>query len=128
VKLRGEATAFDSALAARWLADAGTGPPQTAAGVTATGAGADKSVRDLAIELDLLPTVAARAASELEPALLARYVRSLAEWAHAACASLSPADPLWHTVGDALDIALALAGISVPPEVWQAMRPGPCTG
>jgi hypothetical protein len=103
-RLLREGVAFESVLEARAMADAPGGDGMAADG-------ADQAVRALAAELDLLPAVAARAASELEPALLIRFVRSVGDRSHAARAHLPPADPLWPAAGEAIDAALALAGL-----------------
>ncbi len=108
-KLRREAADFDAILEARAL-------PRT--GVV-DDAGED-AVRELAVELDLLPIVVGRAAQALEPSFLTRFARSLAERTRAARAYMPATDPLWPAVDEALDLALSLAGVHVPPEVWNA--------
>ncbi|ETX02038.1 MAG: hypothetical protein ETSY1_05055 [Candidatus Entotheonella factor] len=114
-KLLGEAAAFDSVLTARRFSHPGVGLAATADVVPQSSAGgSERAVHDLAIELDLLSTVAARAANDLEPALLARYMRSLADRAHLARAYLPSDDPLWSAVGKAIDRALTLVGIEAP--------------
>jgi hypothetical protein len=103
-RLLREAVAFESVLGAR-AAASGREPGDPPAG------GADQAARELAAELDLLPVVAARAASDLEPALLVRFVRAVAERAHAAGAHLGPDDPLWPATAEAIDAALGLTGL-----------------
>lgn len=121
--LRREASTFESVLEARAIADArtavsaggGSGPP--------AGGGAEQAVRELAAELDLLLDAAARAAGALEPALLMRFLRSVADRVHAAKTYLPAADALWSAAGEAIDVALSLAGIEVPRGVAGATSP-----
>jgi hypothetical protein len=108
-KLRREAGDFDAVLAARAL-------PRTGV-VDDVG---EDAVREMAVELDLLPIVVGRAAQALEPTFLTRFARSLAERTRAARAYMPATDPLWPAVDEAIDLALSLAGIYVPPEVWRA--------
>lgn len=123
-KLHGELTAFTSVLEARQFAAAVTSPFEAAgASVPPKLAGSDRAMRDLAVEIDLLPLVAARVVNELEPALITRYVRSLSERAHAARPYLPAADPLWLATNRALDTALSLIAINVPSEVWKPTSP-----
>jgi hypothetical protein len=124
-KLRVESAAFDSVLTARGIAGTFTGPLGISAATPAGAEGDERALRDLAIELDLLFPVAARAASGLEPALLTRYVRSLAAQALAARSHLPATDPLWPAIGRAIDLALAWIGIDLPAEMWKAMPAAP---
>lgn len=70
-------------------------------------------IRELASEIDLLFCVMARAVSELEPAIIARYVRTLAQRVEAARPQMFPNHPLWSAAGNAIDIALAQIGIGI---------------
>jgi hypothetical protein len=85
----------------------------------------DDAVRELAVELDLLPTVMARAAASLEPSFLLRFARSVAERTRLARTYMPPDDPLWPVVDEAIDLALSIAGIYIPPEVWSAASRAP---
>jgi hypothetical protein len=113
-KLKREAAEFDAVLAARAEPRVGV--------VDEVG---EDDVRELAVELDLLPMVIARAAQALEPSFLIRFARSLADRVRAARAYMPPTDPLWPAVDEAIDLALSLAGIYVPPEVWSAASRAP---
>jgi hypothetical protein len=119
--LEREASAFASLLEARAIAGAaapdgnGLGP--------AAGDGSEPPVRDLALELDLLPGAAARAAEALEPSLLIRFVRSVADRVHAAKTYLPAADGLWTAAGEAIDVAMSLAGVEVPRGTGLATSP-----
>jgi hypothetical protein len=107
-KLSREAAAFDALLAARRIADGAAGRAAPPAG------DGDQAVRELAAELDQLPLTAARAAGALEPALVTRLAHSIAERSLAAEAFLPASDPLWSCAGEAIDVALTLAGVEVP--------------
>ncbi len=113
-KLKREAADFDAIIEARAL-------PRTGV-VDDVG---EEAVRELAVELDLLPIVVARAAQSLEPSFLTRFARSLAERTRAARAYMPATDPLWPAVDEAIDLALSLAGIYVPPEIWSAASRAP---
>ncbi|HEY6780504.1 MAG TPA: hypothetical protein VI111_06075 [Thermoleophilaceae bacterium] len=113
-KLKREAADFNAIREARAL-------PRT--GVV-DDAGED-AVRELAVELDLLPIIIGRAAQALEPSFLTRFARSLAERTRAARAYMPATDPLWPAVDEAIDLALSMAGIHVPPEVWNAASRAP---
>lgn len=113
-KLRREAAEFDEILAARTDPRVGV--------VDDVG---EEDVRQLAVELDLLSVATARAAQSLEPSFLIRFARSVAERVRAARPYMPPTDPLWPAVDEALDLALSLAGIHVPPEVWSAASRAP---
>ncbi|HEV2998483.1 MAG TPA: hypothetical protein VGX16_05205 [Solirubrobacteraceae bacterium] len=73
--------------------------------------GADESVRALASHVEWFSGVAARAAAQLEPALLIRYAVSLADLIGEASGPLAPEDGIWEASAHALRGALALAGI-----------------
>lgn len=116
-KLRREAAAFDALLAARRNADGAAGRAAPPAG------DGDQAVRELAAELDMLPLSAARAAGALEPALVTRMVFSIAERSIAAQAFLPASDPLRSCAGEAIDVALTLAGVEVPRGMQTATSP-----
>jgi hypothetical protein len=99
-RLRGAGDTFDAVLAV-------LAPPGPADGARV----AERPVRELASELDLLPVVAARAAGELEPAHVARYLRDLATRVAAARPWLPPGDPLWRATSDAIGVAFNLTGL-----------------
>jgi hypothetical protein len=119
--LKREANAFGSLLEARAIASTRAAAPDAAGSGPA--AGSEPAVRELASELDLLPGTAARAAEAFEPALLIRFMRSLADRVHTAKTSLPAADGLWQTAGEALDVALSLAGVGVPRGTGLATSP-----
>jgi hypothetical protein len=99
---------------ARAIAGTRTAAPDENGLGPAAGDGSEPAARDLALELDLLPGAAARAAGALEPSLLIRFVRSVADRVHAAKTYLPAADGLWPAAGEAIDVALSLAGMEVP--------------
>jgi len=74
---------------------------------------AEDRARDLALELDCLASTAARACSELEPALVGRYLRSLADRARAADGYVIETDPLWPAVAVGIEAGLRLMGIDL---------------
>jgi len=126
VKWASEVASFDTVLAAWRIAwthsEAGlTSSSQMAQ--TVMSVKENSALRDVAAELDQLAHVAVRATSELEPALLMRYLRALAECTHAAQPYIEPADPLWRAIHRAFDTALEWVGIGAPPLVTlTAMR------
>jgi hypothetical protein len=121
--LKREASGFASLLEARAIAGTCAAAPDENGLGPAAGDGSEPSVRDLALELDLLPGVAARAAEALEPSLLIRFVRSVADRVHAAKTYLPAADGLWPAAGEAIDVALSLAGVEVPRGTGSATSP-----
>jgi hypothetical protein len=121
--LEREASAFASVLEAWAIAGTRAAAPDGAGLGPVAGDGSEPAVRELATELDLLPGVAARAAEALEPGLLIRFVRSVADRVHAAKTYLPAADALWPAAGEAIDVALSLAGVEVPRGSGQATSP-----
>jgi hypothetical protein len=119
--LKREAAAFASLLEARAIADTRAAAPDGAGLGPATGS--EPAARELASELDLLPGTAARAAEALEPALLIRFTRSVADRVHIAKTSLPAADGLWQAAGDSIDVALSLAGVGLPRGTGLATSP-----
>ncbi|KWF00505.1 hypothetical protein WL80_02615 [Burkholderia ubonensis] len=118
-RLAGEAASFDAVLSALELARAhAPGEPDAACtggaplqATHAAGSAGDTAIRELAIALGDLERIALRAASELDPALVTRYLRALAECCHTARPHLAGADPLWQASRVALERALVLAGL-----------------
>ncbi len=74
-----------------------------------------EAVRNLAAELDLIATNVGRGTTALDPALVARSLRSIADRVECLCrAGATPSgDPLWSATRQATSSALALAGIDV---------------
>jgi hypothetical protein len=121
--LEREASAFATLLEARAIAGSRAAAPDGNGLGPAAGDGSEPAVRDLALELDMLPGVAARAAEALEPSLLIRFVRSVADRMHAAKTYLPASDGLWPAAGEAIDVAMSLAGVEVPGEPGLATSP-----
>lgn len=121
--LEREASAFASLLEARAIASTRAAEPDGTGLGPVAGDGSEPAVRELATELDLLPGAAARAAEALEPALLIRFVRSVADRVQTAKTYLPAADALWPAAGEAIDVALSLAGMEVPRGTGLATSP-----
>jgi hypothetical protein len=121
--LEREASAFASLLEARAIAHTRAAEPDETGLGPVAGDGSEPAVRELATELDLLPGVAARAAETLEPALLIRFIRSVADRVQTAKTYLPATDALWPAAGEAIDVAMSLAGMEVPRGTGLATSP-----
>jgi hypothetical protein len=92
-------------------------PSSTADGVRRSAAkgGVEEALRDLAAELDLIATNVGRGVGDLDPALVARSLRALAERCEQLLQADSGADaaPLWTAVRSAVPATLGLAALGV---------------
>jgi arginyl-tRNA synthetase len=116
-KLQLSCATFAALLGTRQLAGERATRGRHAENWTARGdadAAREQALRDLALELDPLESIVARAASELEPSHLVRYVQNVADRARAASGHLIGSDPLSAAVANAINSAISLIGISAP--------------
>ncbi len=93
------------------------------------GAAAAEAARDLAAELDLIATNAGRGAAALDPALIARSLRSLAERGEqlALAGTVPPEHELWEAARGAVGVTLGLAGsapVGIQPRAGVAAPEG----
>jgi len=91
----------------------------TAGAVMADGPSASDvdAIYNLAMEMELLPTASARAASRLEPFILIRQLRSLARSAHVASSSLGTVHPIRRIIRSTIAMSLDSLGLTADPYV-----------
>jgi hypothetical protein len=70
-------------------------------------------LREVLADLDEFPRIAARAASHLDPSLVLRCVRSLAERTIAAAPHIPAGDPLWRAIATVMNLGFELLALDL---------------